>query len=145
MWQTKIKQHITLQSSAATDSISFLKLLASNGVHSLTSGITGGKYHGMHLSSSFLFERTFFMLHSRMQDTCSNSSFYSHIMFVDIYLISYLGIIVVGCEWMIWGMLIVKVTPPLCGLQCFNVGIWCHLNCRKAYLILNLGCHKVMF
>ena len=66
-------QKLALQSSAATEPTSLLKLIASNGEHNLTSESTGGKYQGMHLSLSSLFERTFFMLHSRMQDTCFNS------------------------------------------------------------------------
>ena len=69
-----IKQ-LALQSSAATEPMSFLKLIASNGEHNLTSESTGGKYQGMHLSFSSLFERTLFMLHSSMQDTCFNSYF----------------------------------------------------------------------
>ena len=105
---------ITLHSLAATDSMPFLKILASKGEHSRASLSTGGKYRGTHLSSSFLFERTFFMLHSRMQDTCSKVKFESKHQILS-SLVCYLRVVLVHPEWVTHWVLMVKVALSLCG------------------------------
>ena len=53
-------------------------------------------------------------------------------------MVSCLGIVLMNCQFMVWGMFMMKVTPPLCGLQCFNIDIWCYLNTWEADLILNV-------
>ena len=59
-------------------------------------------------------------------------------MMTNIFMVSCLGIVLMSCQFMVCGIFMMKVTPPLCGLQCFNVDIWCYLNTWEADLILNL-------